>query len=728
MDDSDPRHPGQSPDDGPAPVPGAGRVPGASPGVGVGATADDPDPEWAEYTAWVDREVAAGRDREPDIWDPEEDGPVDPLELDPGRADPPDFSYPSPAAPHVPGETASGPRAPDREPPATGQDPSSAEPMPAVPRFFDQGGTGDQLPPGPVLAGLTDNAAGNLTGMSDDELIGVLQATRRQVAHEQYKQVLVTAEFARRRWAEFDAAASRGARMNCRPGGFPGDELAIEMVTTLIDAGHRIDDAIDLTSRLPHTLAGMAAGLIDADRAGWIALYTRSLSAADAAYADEVLAAAAPDLRVDQLARKAAALEKKLNPEAVKARRERARRDEQRVEVRRELSGNASLSGREMATGDVLASKAHIDAIAAKLRRAGLPGTLGNLRVLAMTDLTQGRDPLDRLRGSSPAAPQPAANTTPPPPGARASRRGPGFPPGPGSASGEGSASGHGSASGPGSASGHGSASGQETANETAGVPPAAGQWVPAGPAPLAALINITVPVGTLLGWSTTPALASGWGLLDHDEARTIAEAAARHPRTRWCATLTAPDGTALAHACAAGQHPRLLHDLQSQPPGDHEPWAPATSQPHPATSKEQVPEPPRDQPPRAQPPPVGHVTELLDRLGLAFTPVAQGSCDHAQAETRYTPSRKLRHLVRARTATCDAPGCQAEALSADLDHTHPWPDGPTDQCNLAPRCRTHHRVKQAPDWTVEQVAPGTTRWTLPSGRTHITKPTEYDD
>jgi hypothetical protein len=41
-----------------------------------------------------------------------------------------------------------------------------------------------------------------------------------------------------------------------------------------------------------------------------------------------------------------------------------------------------------------------------------------------------------------------------------------------------------------------------------------------------------------------------------------------------------------------------------------------------------------------------------------------------------YTPSRKLKHLLRARTATCDAPGCNAEAVHCDLDHTLPWPDG----------------------------------------------------
>ena len=141
----------------------------------------------------------------------------------------------------------------------------------------------------------------------------------------------------------------------------------------------------------------MAAGLIDATRAGVIALYTRSLGHDDTALADEVLAALAPTVRLDQLARKAAALEMKLAPDAVRARREHARRTRQRVEVRREESGNALVAGREMDTGDALASKAHIHALALRLRRAGLPGTLDQLRLLVFADLTAGRDPLDRL-------------------------------------------------------------------------------------------------------------------------------------------------------------------------------------------------------------------------------------------------------------------------------------------------------------------------------------------
>ncbi len=217
----------------------------------------------------------------------------------------------------------------------------SGPPGAQVPPRFWQGEAADALPPSPLLAGLTEDAVLGLEYLSDNELIGVLHATRRQVAREQYKQVLVTAEFGRRRQAAFAGALARGVPAGCAPGGFPGEELAAELAVTRGEAGHLIDDAIDLTSRLPRTLAGMAAGEIDADRASWIAMYTRCLSPADAAHADAVLAEAAPDLRADQVARKAAALEMKLNPEAVAARKEHAKRA---------ASSGSSRAGRHRAT------------------------------------------------------------------------------------------------------------------------------------------------------------------------------------------------------------------------------------------------------------------------------------------------------------------------------------------------------------------------------------------
>jgi hypothetical protein len=143
---------------------------------------------------------------------------------------------------------------------------------------FGQGDGADVLPPGPLLAGLTEEAVQGFGVLPDDELVGVLQAARRQEVRESYKQVLVIAEFARRREAAFEAARARGVPVGCRAGGFPGEELAIELVTTPVQAGHRIETATDLVTRLPATLAGMAAGLIDEPRAAWIAYYTHGLA------------------------------------------------------------------------------------------------------------------------------------------------------------------------------------------------------------------------------------------------------------------------------------------------------------------------------------------------------------------------------------------------------------------------------------------------------------------
>ena len=168
----------------------------------------------------------------------------------------------------------------------------------------------------------------------------------------------------------------------------------MELVTSPNAARDTMDLAGDLETRLPRTWAALGAGLIDEYRARLIWRPTRHLTDADAARADEILAALAPGLRYDQLARKATAVAMKLDPEAFQRGKEQGPRRPAAGAAGREESGNAFLSGRELAIEDALASKAHIDALAVALRRGGLPGTLQRLRVLAFNDLTQGRDPL----------------------------------------------------------------------------------------------------------------------------------------------------------------------------------------------------------------------------------------------------------------------------------------------------------------------------------------------
>ena len=556
---------------------------------------------------------------------------------------------------------------------------------------FARDRSADVMRPGPVLSALTEQATGDLGRLTDNQVLGAMSAARRLAARGAYLELAAVAEFTRRRQAQLADATARRVPRGCRDGEFPDAELAYELVTSSNAARDQMDLATDLETRLPRTWAALGAGLIDEYRARLIWRPTRCLSDADAADADELLAGLAPGLRYDQLASKATAVAMKLDPGAFKRGKDQQRRDRQRVVAGREESGNAFLSGRELAIEDALASKAHIDALAVVLRRGGLPGTLQQLRVLAFNDLTQGRDPRDRLTSPEPAddAGRDARQDSPPAGGT------------PGTDAGK--STDDANSDGDDNASWDGCPDLPEWQHERRGTREDDdyhdGPGAPPGPpAPFPALINLTVPAGTAYGWSDAPGEAGGWGLTDADDTRRLLQAASMHPRTRWRVTQLAPDGTAAAHGCASGQHP----------------WIPP-----PASAARN-----RDGPDQQQ---AAALAEFLRDLNITVTPIAKGSCDHASREDRYTPSRKLKNLIRARTTRCTAPGCGAQAVHCDLDHTLAYPAGITCQCDLAPACRRHHRCKQAPGWRLAQPEPGIMHWTTPSGRSYTTRPTVYE-
>jgi hypothetical protein len=360
----------------------------------------------------------------------------------------------------------------------------------------------------------------------------------------------------------------------------------------------------------------------------------------------------------------------------------------------REDSGNAGLVARELPSDEVLASWQHVEQRALDLRAAGMCGSLRELRIRAYLDLLQERD--SRL----------AAGTAP------GQDRGPGkvgdLPDGPAGNGGPGPRP-YGGPAGTGT-DGHARPAGTDT-----------------GPV-LAALVNLTVPLATSLGQSGTPGEAGVFGLLDTGTVRDLLAAAARSPHTRWCVTVLHPDGTAAAHGCAPGRHPA--------PPGP-EPPGPETPGPETPGIASSGTAPPgtanlgtgcdTSGGPGQRPPPETRARDYLRSLRVRLTPIARGSCDHQHAETGYQPSRKLRHLVRARSTKCSAPGCGRPAARCDLDHTVAWDKGGlTCECDLAPLCRHHHRCKQAEGWQLTQPEPGVLVWRTPVGRTYATTPTEY--
>ena len=115
------------------------------------------------------------------------------------------------------------------------------------------------------------------------------------------------------------------------------------------------------------------------------------LSDKDAAIADALLAGLAPGLTYGQLRFQASKLALRLDPEAVRKRKEQAKRDAH-VRCFREDSGNAGISGRELPSVEALAAMQHISDRARQLRAAGMPGTLEELKVRALLDLLREQD------------------------------------------------------------------------------------------------------------------------------------------------------------------------------------------------------------------------------------------------------------------------------------------------------------------------------------------------
>jgi hypothetical protein len=100
--------------------------------------------------------------------------------------------------------------------------------------------------------------------------------------------------------------------------------------------------------------------------------------------------------------------------------------------------------------------------------------------------------------------------------------------------------------------------------------------------------------------------------------------------------------------------------------------------------------------------------------------------CDPGELglELHYRPSAKLAEFIRMRDLTCRFPGCDVPAECCDIDHTVPWPLGPTHPSNLKCECRKHHLLKTFwTAWNEVQPPDGTVLWTAPSGRTYTTRP-----
>jgi len=579
---------------------------------------------------------------------------------------------------------------------------------------FAHSGTADVMPPGPVLAQLADRAWQNgLHRLDDDELTGFLQAANRLGAWAAALKLSAVSTVVARR-----EAAARADR-DWRPFEHVDDEIAVALTLTRWSAGNVLDLAVAL-DRLSLIREALAAGQIDERRAAVIADELSGLGDEHAAAVEASIVGKAPGQTTSELRAAARQAVIAADPAAAKRRKDKALKDA-RVQAFTEPAGTAGLSGRDLLPAGVLAADKNLTALAEAMKKSGATGTMDQLRACVYLHLLSGQPVETLLARAAPGAEPPGAE----PPGAEPPGTGNPGPSHPSIGTPSPETTGTTRTGTTGTTSGTGATRSAGPADGTAG--PADGTAGPAdgtaGPADgtagdsdcghadmappgnsapdnaprlglpaLRGTVNLTMPLASWLGWSQAPGNVPGFGPVDADDARTLADLLTDHRTNRWCITLTDRAGQPIAHGCA------------KTGPGSR-------------TARTNTPVDPRAGPMGAP--------EWI--RSATITPLQTHDCTHPRETGAYQISPALRHLIQIRQATCSHPGCRWAATRCDMDHTIPYHlGGRSCECNISPVCRRHHATKQAPGWALTQDKPGSMTWTTPGGRSYTTAPTCY--
>jgi hypothetical protein len=371
---------------------------------------------------------------------------------------------------------------------------------------FAAGGWLDQLFPGSVLSSFSqDTMDSGLGVLEDDELVGLLRASRRLASWQAAVELRAVGELDARRMRE-----------SGRPGWSRISEaISCELAAALTLTGRSADSLLGLSrdlARLPMVLRALYEGRIDRARAEIFAAELAGLGDVAAATIADALCDVAGSMTTSQLRYALRRMVLTVDPAAVRRRAAKARADA-RVEAWPESSGNGALAGRELPSADAIAADRRISAIARALKEAGATGTMDQLRAAVFVALLTGRDPepvhdeVDETArpedGSTENAPATSEETRP-----------------------------------------------RLNSDAKQGWPSSTGErpwW--AGPG-LGGSVNLTMPLTAWLGESNAPGDVAGLGSLDVGTCRELAERVRHGPGARWCVTLTGRDGSAVAHAC----------------------------------------------------------------------------------------------------------------------------------------------------------------------------------
>ena len=399
-------------------------------------------------------------------------------------------------------------------------------------RGFASGGRLDAALPSAALVRDLDQASGparRCQGATDDEVAGMLgrwEAAEAWCASA--KLGVVAALIGRRARPGFEPG---------KPGGLPGawaegltQEVSNELGVSMRAADALIGLAAVLQERLVLTREALAGGVISLAKARIIAEATAVLDDDRAAAAETLIAGQLAGKTPGQVAALIARAVVTVDPEGARKRRERAQREDARVRFWREHAGTAALAAFGLPPMRRWPRTSTSRTGRWPMRRPGRPAR--------WTSCVSARSWTPSTASPPPPPPRPRPR---PPPQALPPRA-------------------------PVAVAAVAAARARVAPARTTPQTGPAASRAPAGTAPAGTAQTgpgrgercpgggehlLTIPAATLLGLAERPGEAHGLGVIDPALARQLAAAAARHPRSTWCLTVTDDDGHAIAHGCA---------------------------------------------------------------------------------------------------------------------------------------------------------------------------------
>jgi hypothetical protein len=355
------------------------------------------------------------------------------------------------------------------------------------------------MPPGPELAAAL--AGVDLTALNGHDLVSLAPAYVKMISHLQARLATVLNQAQHSPSGDADSPVERTEE----PNGWSEIEIAAKLHWTAGKASYELRHAHHLTRRLPAVHAALADGVIDVPRARiFVDALTCLEDEAAAQVAEQAVARGGGRWNTKQLSQRLRRAVIAHDPEAA-ARKQRQRLSERWVQAESHPEGTANLYGMNLPPDRVNAIMERLSAIAKTAKRQGDPRKVHQLKADSFIDL---------LAGTGIGATPPGPVTNPDPTNPDPTNPDPTNP----------------------------DPTNPDPTNPDSGQPePAQPEPSPSDeagtvgavplPGPRRGVVELTVPLSTLIGLSQAPGTLAGWGPVIADICRQIV---AEDPRMRW--------------------------------------------------------------------------------------------------------------------------------------------------------------------------------------------------